>query len=318
MIESNYKKEFETIAKYYEQTGGDASKFLRKDIVSIIVSGDKVIGRNTVEGVELKASPLENGVELVIKVADNITVNNPIYLCTGYLKPEGVQNVIINMEVGANSKVNFIGHCVFPSGVNFTHKMVSHAEIHDGAEMTYEDTHFHSEDGGVTVEATYDASLGKGARYSNSFRLTKTRVGKLRIAMKVSLDEKAVAVLESRVYERENDEVSIIEELQLNGEACSGMAKSIVFATDESSARIINKAYGNAPYSRGHIEGKEIVKGDNVSVGTIPELYVKNEKAELTHEASIGRVNVKQLETLMAKGLDEEEATDLIINGMLK
>ncbi|MDX9710883.1 MAG: SufD family Fe-S cluster assembly protein, partial [Trichloromonas sp.] len=61
-----------------------------------------------------------------------------------------------------------------------------------------------------------------------------------------------------------------------------------------------------------------IIKGDSVEVGTMPELYVKNEKAELTHEASIGRVNVKQMETLMSKGLSEEEATDMIVKGMLR
>lgn len=82
--------------------------------------------------------------------------------------------------------------------------------------------------------------------------------------------------------------------------------------------KIINRAFGNAPFAKGHIECKEVVKGDNVNVGTIPELYVKDEKAELTHEASIGRVNVKQLETLMSKGLTEDEATELIVRGMLK
>jgi hypothetical protein len=91
-----------------------------------------------------------------------------------------------------------------------------------------------------------------------------------------------------------------------------------VFATENSEANIVNRAFGNAPYSRGHIECNEIVKGNGVNVGTVPELYVKNEKAELTHEASIGRVNIKQLETLMAKGLTEEEATQLIVRGMLK
>ncbi|HHF08433.1 MAG TPA: SufD family Fe-S cluster assembly protein, partial [Kosmotoga arenicorallina] len=83
MIESNYQREFEKIAEYYEKSGGDASRFLRRDIVSIIVSGDKVIGRNTVEGVELKAKGLENGVEIWLEVKDGIQVENPIHLCTG-------------------------------------------------------------------------------------------------------------------------------------------------------------------------------------------------------------------------------------------
>ncbi|WP_206076041.1 SufD family Fe-S cluster assembly protein [Marinitoga lauensis] len=72
------------------------------------------------------------------------------------------------------------------------------------------------------------------------------------------------------------------------------------------------------PYSKGHIECTEISKGDGVNISTIPILRVKNDLAELTHEASVGRINPQQLETLMAKGLDEDEATELIIKGVLK
>ncbi|MBO8167095.1 MAG: SufD family Fe-S cluster assembly protein [Kosmotoga sp.] len=318
MIESNYQREFEKIAEYYEKSGGDASRFLRRDIVSIIVSGDKVIGRNTVEGVELKAKGLENGVEIWLEVKDGIQVENPIHLCTGYLKPEGTQLVLIHTKLGKAAKANFLSHCVFPNGKEFTHRMISDIELSESAKMSYEDVHFHSKDGGVTVEAIYNAHLSEKSVFRNTFHLTKTRVGKLKVEMKVNLDKEAVAEIESKVYEKQDDYVEIIEELNLNGERSSGIAKSVVFATDSSKARIINRAYGNAPYARGHIECKEIVKGGNVNVGTIPELYVKDEKAELTHEASIGRMNVKQLETLMAKGLTENEAIELIVKGMLK
>ena len=62
---------------------------------------------------------------------------------------------------------------------------------------------------------------------------------------------------------------------------------------------------------------EEITKGEEVEVSTTPILKVRNDRSELTHEASIGRVNQKQLETLMAKGLTEEEATDFIIRGLI-
>jgi len=52
-------------------------------------------------------------------------------------------------------------------------------------------------------------------------------------------------------------------------------------------------------------------------VSTVPVLKVFNDLSELTHEASIGRVNAKQLETLMSKGLTEEEATNLIVKGLV-
>jgi len=38
----------------------------------------------------------------------------------------------------------------------------------------------------------------------------------------------------------------------------------------------------------------------------------------VTHEASIGTVDKKELETLMAHGLDPEQATELIVSGMLQ
>ncbi|HPB48623.1 MAG TPA: SufD family Fe-S cluster assembly protein, partial [Exilispira sp.] len=41
-------------------------------------------------------------------------------------------------------------------------------------------------------------------------------------------------------------------------------------------------------------------------------------KAQVTHEAAIGSVDSKQLETLMSRGLSEDEAVDLIVSGLLK
>nr|WP_232460921.1 SufD family Fe-S cluster assembly protein [Thermococcus gorgonarius] len=52
-------------------------------------------------------------------------------------------------------------------------------------------------------------------------------------------------------------------------------------------------------------------------VQTVPLLMVKNDKAELTHEASIGRINEAQFVQLMVKGLTAEEAAELIIKGLL-
>lgn len=50
----------------------------------------------------------------------------------------------------------------------------------------------------------------------------------------------------------------------------------------------------------------------------IPVVRVRDARAYVTHEAAIGTVNKKELETLMARGLTEEEAVDVIIRGMLQ
>jgi Fe-S cluster assembly scaffold protein SufB len=45
---------------------------------------------------------------------------------------------------------------------------------------------------------------------------------------------------------------------------------------------------------------------------------VTHDQARVTHEASVGKINQKELETLMTRGLNEEEATDLIVNALMK
>lgn len=67
----------------------------------------------------------------------------------------------------------------------------------------------------------------------------------------------------------------------------------------------------------GHVDCKEIVQGDAVATA-IPIVEVRHPKAPVTHEAAIGNVNSKQLETLMSRGPHEDQAVDLIIRGLLR
>ena len=45
---------------------------------------------------------------------------------------------------------------------------------------------------------------------------------------------------------------------------------------------------------------------------------LSDERAKLTHEAAIGSMDKKQVETLMTRGLTEEEAVDVVVKGMLR
>ncbi len=47
-------------------------------------------------------------------------------------------------------------------------------------------------------------------------------------------------------------------------------------------------------------------------------MSVTNPLAKVTHEAAIGSVDKRQMETLMAHGLTPEEAVDVIVKGILK
>jgi Fe-S cluster assembly scaffold protein SufB len=73
----------------------------------------------------------------------------------------------------------------------------------------------------------------------------------------------------------------------------------------------------SAPNARGHVDCVEIIQ-DEAKAKAIPLVSVLHEDAQVTHEAAIARVNQKGLETLMARGLKEEEAVEIIIGGILQ
>jgi Fe-S cluster assembly scaffold protein SufB len=89
-----------------------------------------------------------------------------------------------------------------------------------------------------------------------------------------------------------------------------------VAVEDTARAHIVGATYGNAEGARGHVDCLEIVRG-NARASAVPEVEVSHPQAKVTHEAAIGAVDQRQLEALMARGLDPEAAVDRIILGLL-
>ena len=92
--------------------------------------------------------------------------------------------------------------------------------------------------------------------------------------------------------------------------------ESRIAVRDEATAEIKNTLVASAAGARGHVDCKEIVQ-DRAVAEAVPIVKVEHPKAHVTHEAAIGSVDSKQLETIMSRGLDEDAAAELIIDGLL-
>ncbi|OYT58702.1 hypothetical protein B6U81_07425 [Thermoplasmatales archaeon ex4484_30] len=171
-------------------------------------------------------------------------------------------------------------------------------------------------EGGIKVYPKASVELDKKARFKTTFELIHGRVGKLDIDYSVVGKEESVMDLMSKVSGRGNDEIKIKEEGNLIGKKARGVLTSRVAVRENARAEVYNVMRATAPYARGHVDCKEIIQ-DNGIATAIPIVEVKHPKAHITHEAAIGSVDTKQLETLMSRGLSEEEAVDLIIEGLL-
>jgi Fe-S cluster assembly scaffold protein SufB len=86
---------------------------------------------------------------------------------------------------------------------------------------------------------------------------------------------------------------------------------------DQATAEVTGMTAGNAEGARGHVDCLEIVK-DHAVARAIPAVSVAHPLAKVTHEAAIGSIDTKQLETLMAHGVPPERAVDMIVTGMLR
>jgi len=70
------------------------------------------------------------------------------------------------------------------------------------------------------------------------------------------------------------------------------------------------------PGVKGHLECKGLILKDGL-LHAIPELSGHTPGVELSHEAAVGKIDKREIEYLMARGLDEDEAVSTIVRGFL-
>jgi len=318
MIGRSVEKEYEAMVDAYEKAGGDRSSLLNKDVAKLVVHENRVLSADGVPGVRLKYEAKENGVIAELLIEENIKVERPVHLCFGILPEEGLQEIGLRVEVGSGAEARVIAHCVFPNAVKVIHKMDAVINIGDNARFSYGETHYHGDSGGIEVIPKAKVTLGEKAMYENTFSLVEGCVGKLDFDYEIFSGARSVAELIAKVYGKKDDFIKIAERVNLNGNDARSLIKSRVVLRDRAQAEVIGETYGNAPRARGHVDCIELVNGEQAVAKAIPIVSVTDETAKVTHEAAIGSVDRRQVETLMARGLDENEAVDVIVRGILR
>ena len=311
-----WAREFEAILKAYEQAGGRGGMLQSSKIASAVISGNQVLAANSVEGVSIKAEELENGVQAWITVEPGVKIDYPVHLCFGVVPKKGLQEIVSEFEIGEGAEVGFLAHCTFPNAVDVKHVMDAKIHVGRNATMRYSEGHYHGDLGGITVLPTTHARVDQGGRLESEFNLVHGRVGRLAIEFEVDVEADGVVELVAKANGSGDDDIAVNEVVRLNGEGARGLTKTRVAVRDQATSEIYTTAEGNAPGAVGHMDCTEIVRGQAVA-RNVPTVVVRDDGARVTHEAAIGSVNRKELETLMARGLEEDDAVDIIIRGML-
>jgi Fe-S cluster assembly scaffold protein SufB len=301
----------------YEQAGGMPDMLRMPRVASAVISGNQVLAVNLVEGVDIQTEERENGVHAHITVAPQTKVDYPVHLCFGMTAEEGLQEITSEFEIGEGSNIGFLAHCTFPNAVNLKHVMDADIHVGPGATMRYSESHYHGPEGGIEVLPTTRAQVDQDGFLEVDFNLVHGQVGRLDVQFEADVGDRGTVELSTKAYGSADDEIKVNEVMRLNGEGARGLTKTRAAVRDRATSEVYTTAEGNAPGAVGHMDCTEIVRGDAMA-RNVPMVIVRDDRARVTHEASIGSVNKRELETLMARGLDEEEAVDIIIRGMLR
>ncbi|MHB1391159.1 MAG: SufD family Fe-S cluster assembly protein [Thermoleophilia bacterium] len=308
--------DYQRMLAAYSRARGDASVFEDSRIAHLVVHQNRVIGAHLVPGLTVEPRETAGGVDLRFAVAPGVKIEHPVHLCFGVLPTEGEQTINITGEVGEAGGVDLLAHCIFPNAVRVRHQMQAAITIGRNASYGYDEVHYHGESGGVSVIPRARITLADGARLRTSFQLTDGRVGELDIDYEVEAAAGAVVEMLAKVYGYGNDIIRIREKCLLQGDDARGAIKSRVAVTGEARSEVFSEMEAAGRRSQGHVDCIEIVQ-DRATARAVPVVNVLEHTAKVTHEAAIGSVDSRQLETLMARGLDQARAVDTIIRGML-
>ncbi len=304
------------ISDLYRPAGLDPAIIHDQSAAHLVVHHNQVLGVNLVEGLSAATDQIPDGIKVNLSVAAGAVIAQPVHICFGMLPETGTQKIDLNIRVRKGGKVNIYAHCVFPNAVDVRHIMDAEIEIEEDAAYSYLERHIHGEGGGVKVYPKARIELGPRSRFTTEFELLQGRVGEIEIDYETICREDSSMEMTARINGSGDDRIKLREIGHLEGERSRGVLTSRIAVRDRAAAEIYNRLTATAPYARGHVDCKEIIQ-DQGRASAIPVVEVSDPRAHVTHEAAIGSVDNKQLETLMARGLNEDQAVELIIEGLL-
>jgi len=257
-----------------------------------------------------------NGIIVTIKPG---TVNESVHIPV-IVSQAGLHDLVYNtFIIGEDSDVTIIAGCGIHCGSS---EPEGHEGIHDfqvgkGARVKYVEKHVAIGDGpGERIlNPTTKVFLGE-----NSYvEMELSQLGGVNKADRVNeanLSAGSSLIITERVLTDYEQSASSQNNIILEGNDSSAnmVSRSVIkgnsrqdfYATIEARAKCI-----------GHIECDAIIMDNGINE-TIPSLKAFHPDAELTHEASIGKIASDQLMKLMSLGLTYDEAVNRIIQGFLK
>ena len=239
-------------------------------------------------------------------------VESCLYLHTD-LFAQYVHNLVI-VEPGAQLHI-ITGCTTHPSVRSGLHVGVSEFYVRAGGQLTFTMVHNWAED--VHVRPRTGVWVEEGGTFISNYILLKP-VKTVQMYPTVTLaGPGAVARLNSILIAHPGSELDIGGRviLQAPHTRAEVIARSLTIG-----GKCISRGHliGQAPDIKAHLECRGLILSPTGIIYAIPELEGRVAGVDMSHEAAVGKIAAEEVEYLMARGLDEDEAVSTIVRGFLK
>jgi len=249
-----------------------------------------------------------------IRSEAGLTVEHPVQACLYIAKENFSQNVhnVVIAEAGSSLQV-ITGCATSPHLISGLHVGVSEFYVKKNAKLFF--TMIHDWGEKVNVRPRTVVYVEAGGVFVSNYICLKP-VGSLQMYPTTYLaGEGAVARFNSILVAGKGTHLDV--------------GSRVILSAPRTRAEIISRAIttggtiiargelvGQAPEIKAHLECKGLILKDGL-MHAVPELRATIPGVEMSHEAAVGKIDQREIEYLMARGLDEEAAVSTIVRGFL-
>jgi len=237
----------------------------------------------------------------------------PLQTCL-YMASDKIQTVhnIVIAEEGA--ELHLITGCVSSHSVGHG-KHYGITELYVGKDALISTTMIHTWGEDVEVFPRSAAQVEENGTFLSNYISLKP-VKRVQMYPTARLTGKnSVARFSSVVLAPEGSDLDLGQRAILEAK---GASAELISRMITSGGNVVARSHiiGGEEETRGHIECKGLILEDGI-IHAVPEIEGRLKNTELSHEAAVGKIARDEIEYLMARGLDEDEATATIIRGFL-
>lgn len=241
-------------------------------------------------------------------------IDFPLTTCVTIASPKISQNLtnLLVIEKNIKAKANVVCNAT-KNNLCATHRAQGKLILKENASLEY--THIHTWGKKDFVSPDYEFILKKNSRLLYTY---KNLFPPETLELKTTIhNEKDSSSNLNFVIAGENSKIGLKDTLFLEGEGAKGVIRLRLVGKKKSEIKAKTSIFAKAA-GKGHLDCQGLLIDRESNISLIPELVCQNKDAQITHEASIGKISEEQLNYLRMRGLNEKEAIDLIVSGFLK